>query len=121
MNDDVYYRDTVWLFCYIIYLSAVCCYFVISYICSLFVISLYHISAERDGSVVEGDKIDLTVAAEDDGAVFTCTDKSHPDLKTAADGSQFDDSLLKQEKTITVYCKYYSLRWPGEVTPMRAK
>ena len=92
----------------------------ISAVC--FVISLYHISAERDGSVVEGDKIELTVvAAEDDGAVFTCTDKSHPDLKTAADGSQFDDSLLKQEKTITVYCKYYSLRWPGEVTPMRAK
>ena len=99
----------VLLFRYIIYLQCV-------------VISLYHISAERDGSVVEGDKIELTVvAAEDDGAVFTCTDKSHPDLKTAADGSQFDDSLLKQEKTITVYCKYSSLRSPGEVTPMRAK
>ena len=101
--------------------ATLCGYFAISYICSFFVILLYHISAERDGSVVEDDKIDLTVAAEDDGSVFTCTDKSHPDLKTAADGSQLDNSLLKQEKTISVYCKYYSVRWPGEVTPMRAK
>ena len=114
--------------------ATLCGYFAISYIylqcvvislyhiSAVFFISLYHISAERDGSVVEGDKIELTVvAAEDDGAVFTCTDKSHPDLKTAADGSQFDDSLLKQEKTITVYCKYSSLRSPGEVTPMLAK
>ena len=61
------------------------------------------------------------VAAEDDGAVFTCTDKSHPDLKTAADGSQFDNNLLKQEKTITVYCKYSSLHSPGEVTSMLVK
>lgn len=101
---------SVLLFRYIIYLQF------------FLVISLYHISAERDGSVVEGDKIELTVvAAEDDGSVFTCIDNSHPDLATAADGSQFDNSLLKQEKTITVYCKYYSLRSPGEVTPMRAK
>ena len=97
------------------------CVILLYHISAVFLLFRYIISAERDGSVVEGDKIDLTVAAEDDGAVFTCTDKSHPDLKTAADGSQFDDSLLKQEKTITVYCKYYSLRWPGEVTPMRAK